>query len=222
MIYKLRELSESEIENLSWSQKDLMRLMQQGVDIDRKVEQRILSHFWLRLEELRSDIRFLTVPKLANGDFEATPEMKAEVLQRDSRTCQYCSVLCDKPVVDHVIPKSVGEIAQPFNLVVACRKCNGSKSKSVWVPKNIDQITESKPEWKELIYKMADKSEQNNELRNCRIWAKTQRKLNRLAQLKGVKQVQMLDEVTNKLLDELAKENPAYAAEIKNLLEQNS
>ena len=61
----------------------------------------------------------------------------------------------------------------------------------------------------------------SNELRNCRIWSKTQRKLNRLAQLRGEKQIKRLDELVNKDLLELAKENPMYADEITILLSEN-
>jgi len=57
-----------------------------------------------------------------------------------------------------------------------------------------------------------------NELRNCRIWAKTQRKLNRLAQLKGVKQIGMLDELVDKALRELQQSNPEYSQEIDKLI----
>lgn len=61
-----------------------------------------------------------------------------------------------------------------------------------------------------------------NELRNLRIWLVTQRKLNRLAQLRGEKQVSMLDRLVNEALTELKVERPNYADEIDALIQENS
>lgn len=61
-----------------------------------------------------------------------------------------------------------------------------------------------------------------NELRNLRIWLVTQRKLNRLAQLRGEKQVSMLDRLVNEALAELKAERPHYADEIDTLIQENS
>jgi 5-methylcytosine-specific restriction endonuclease McrA len=47
------------------------------------------------------------------------------VLQRDGHTCAYCGLRADS--VDHVLPRSRGGGDTWFNLVAACRSCNGLK-----------------------------------------------------------------------------------------------
>lgn len=47
------------------------------------------------------------------------------VLERDGFVCYYCGN--EATTADHVIPKSKGGPAEPWNLVAACRPCNSRK-----------------------------------------------------------------------------------------------
>lgn len=85
-----------------------------------------------------------------------TPKRKIQIANRDNKTCQYCGT--KQPGVrfeiDHIIPCGVSE---SFNLVLSCNDCNRSKGHSVWIPKNIYEITANNPEWRKLIEKLASK-----------------------------------------------------------------
>ena len=57
-----------------------------------------------------------------------TPEnrvTRAGILHRDRHTCTYCGGCAD--TVDHILPRSRGGGDTWFNLVAACRPCNGLK-----------------------------------------------------------------------------------------------
>ena len=51
--------------------------------------------------------------------------LRAEVLKRDGRTCQYCG----KPggTLDHLVPVSRGGLSVRLNLLAACESCNQKK-----------------------------------------------------------------------------------------------
>lgn len=78
--------------------------------------------------------------------------MRAQIYTRDGRVCQYCGGV-DAPVyhVEHVIPRIMGGPAQPYNLVVACRPCNLRKGRRVWIPRNLDSITQHYPAWRARV-----------------------------------------------------------------------
>lgn len=78
--------------------------------------------------------------------------MRARIYTRDGRVCQYCGGV-DAPVyhVEHVIPRIMGGPAQPYNLVVACRPCNLRKGRRVWIPRNLDSITQQYPAWRARV-----------------------------------------------------------------------
>lgn len=58
----------------------------------------------------------------------ATRATRAGVLKRDGFVCAYCGGHAD--TVDHVLPRSRGGGDSWFNLVAACRPCNGRKGDS--------------------------------------------------------------------------------------------
>lgn len=86
-----------------------------------------------------------------------TPKRRKQIVNRDNGTCQYCGT--KKPSVrfevDHIIPCGISE---PFNLVLSCNDCNRSKSHSVWLPKNLHEITKNHLEWRQLVERLANTS----------------------------------------------------------------
>jgi len=155
MIYTLRKLTPYEY--LYDRRKYLKSLIDQGVDIDLSVRKDIKSKFKINNSTLNDDIRFLTVEKLAKGPYHVYPKVREFVFERDNYICQYCGSDEDYPVAEHVIPTMMGGVAMPCNLVVACWSCNSRKGRSVWVPINIDIITQDNPYWKQKILEMAVK-----------------------------------------------------------------
>jgi hypothetical protein len=65
----------------------------------------------------------------ANRDYGLNwPALRAQILERDEFTCQYCFVTHVPMECDHVIPHSRGGPTTQENLVAACAPCNRSKS----------------------------------------------------------------------------------------------
>lgn len=59
----------------------------------------------------------------------------AEVFERDSYVCQYCSIVAVSPHCDHVVPLSRGGASTLENLVTACPTCNmkkGARTPQEW------------------------------------------------------------------------------------------
>jgi 5-methylcytosine-specific restriction endonuclease McrA len=55
--------------------------------------------------------------------------MRDSVVERDEYTCAYCAYFVGEHAeIDHVMPKALGGLDTPDNLVCACRKCNIWKS----------------------------------------------------------------------------------------------
>lgn len=81
-------------------------------------------------------------------------QLKVFILERD-KCCQYCNG-GNAWVVEHVVPKTFGGHDEPYNLVGACDSCNTIKKRAVWIPRNLNAITTSHPEWKERIMREAD------------------------------------------------------------------
>ena len=80
------------------------------------------------------------------------PKVRAVVLQRDGRYCWYCRTQDSKKyILEHVIPSALGGPSEPYNLVVACAKCNATKARKVWAPINLLEITKDHPEHRELV-----------------------------------------------------------------------
>lgn len=58
--------------------------------------------------------------------------LRFEILKRDNFKCQYCGANpkedgC-KLRIDHIHPKSKGELNEPENLITSCENCNAGKS----------------------------------------------------------------------------------------------
>jgi 5-methylcytosine-specific restriction endonuclease McrA len=63
----------------------------------------------------------------ALADSPPWPIVRAQALERDGNTCQYCGSETETPHVDHVVPLCQGGGHDLKNLVVACPSCNLSK-----------------------------------------------------------------------------------------------
>lgn len=85
-----------------------------------------------------------------------TKRMREYITLRDERVCQYCGG--EGWIIEHVVPAAWNGPARAMNLVIACNSCNFRKGRSVWVPANIDLITENYPVWRDLV-----KGPNNNE-----------------------------------------------------------
>jgi 5-methylcytosine-specific restriction endonuclease McrA len=57
-------------------------------------------------------------------------KLRFEVFKRDSFTCQYCGRSAPEVLLeaDHIEPKAKGGKDTIFNLITACKDCNGGKS----------------------------------------------------------------------------------------------
>ena len=59
---------------------------------------------------------------------------RQKVLARDNYTCAYCNQYGD--TVDHILAKANGGTDDDWNLITACRKCNGKKQDKALVRLN--------------------------------------------------------------------------------------
>ena len=83
---------------------------------------------------------------------------KQTLWKRDRGICQYCGIATtDKYVIEHVIPRLRGGVAEPWNLVTACYSCNHLKGGSVWLPNNFHEITRKNARARQLILSMLGK-----------------------------------------------------------------
>lgn len=82
-------------------------------------------------------------------------KVRKHILQRDNRTCQYCSITTGKIIIEHVIPYILYGHAKDYNLVASCQKCNLIKRSSVWIPDNFNVLSSINPEWAEKIIKLS-------------------------------------------------------------------
>lgn len=85
-----------------------------------------------------------------------TSHIRQRVKKRDKETCQYCGVVKPKvAIIEHVIPYALGGVGREYNLVYACQSCNMKKITSVWVPRNLDEITIDRHDWREKVMSLA-------------------------------------------------------------------
>lgn len=65
-------------------------------------------------------------------------DIRLRVLERDNWTCSYCGkhLVGDDATADHITPKSAGGVDEEWNLLAACRKCNGHRQDRVLVRTN--------------------------------------------------------------------------------------
>lgn len=100
--------------------------------------------------------------KLTRTYHQATTGIKKQIRTRDGLICNYCGQLptkTDTPrsfVVEHIVSSIVGAPSLPYNLTMACFKCNASK-RSIWIPKNIELLASINDKWAAFILLHAEK-----------------------------------------------------------------
>lgn len=135
----------------------VQHLLSAGVQLDHRRMMEVAQRFHCTSSAVRADIYSLT--RQSGLDTAHTSQaLRRAVRTRDADVCQYCGWEVEEKscVVEHVVPASVGGVARPYNLVVACQSCNSRKRSRVWIPRNLDAITAADPAWKEKIVDMAD------------------------------------------------------------------
>ena len=86
----------------------------------------------IHIETAQFDAQRLRDPEIHGKDYQQGPlyrtTLRAFVIHRDNSTCRYCGKKAKPVELDHVIPRSNGGPNTPWNLVVACHKCNQRKN----------------------------------------------------------------------------------------------
>ena len=85
----------------------------------------------IHVETAQFDAQRLRNPEVHGKDYQQGPlyqtTLRAFVIHRDNSTCRYCGKKARPVELDHVIPRSLSGPNTPWNLVVACHKCNRRK-----------------------------------------------------------------------------------------------
>ena len=85
----------------------------------------------IHVETTQFDVQRLHDPDIHGKDYQQGPlyrtTLRAFVIHRDNATCRYCGKKAKPVELDHVIPRSHGGPNTPWNLVVACHRCNDRK-----------------------------------------------------------------------------------------------
>ena len=96
------------------------------------VERRVMYH-WGTRNKISVKKRDYPVKYTGKRDSWAWPrhysKYKKDLVTRDGLRCHYCDYLMtyEEAQIDHVIPKVRGGSDAPFNLVLACYRCNHIK-----------------------------------------------------------------------------------------------
>lgn len=136
--------------NLLERQAKVKQLMADGVSY-REIRRTCSIEFGCSRGAITADIHSL------NGHYYwVSAGLRRRIRERDKHTCQYCGILNpENSAVDHVVPFALGGPGKDYNLVFACHGCNMKKRRTVWIPRNLDEITENHPEWREKVVLMA-------------------------------------------------------------------
>jgi len=131
------------------------QLLSAGVEIRGKVREQIAREFGVSSTAIGADI--IALRKKTAETIHLQASIRRKVYARDGIMCQYCG-RSDRPnlIIEHVIPAAMDGPARLFNLVVACQSCNSRKRRRVWTPRNLDEITESHPEWKNRVLALTE------------------------------------------------------------------
>ena len=85
----------------------------------------------IHVEAAQFDAQRLRDPAVHGKDYQQGPlyrtTLRAFVIHRDNSTCRYCGKKAKPVEIDHVIPRSHSGPDAPWNLVVACHRCNQRK-----------------------------------------------------------------------------------------------
>ena len=115
--------------------------------------------FGVNKPAIRTDFIELRNHKIPEG-FKVYPTglHKKLIRKRDGNECQYCGIISENTVIEHVIATANGGYAAMYNLVVACQSCNIKKRDKYWIPKNIEVLRLINPEWVDKIYENYEKT----------------------------------------------------------------
>jgi hypothetical protein len=83
--------------------------------------------------------------------------LRFEILRRDNHACRYCGRSAPevKLHVDHVVPKSLGGLDDPANLVAACKDCNAGKSSMPADARVVDDVSADALRWSRAMQSVA-------------------------------------------------------------------
>ena len=91
----------------------------------------LIAIYDIHVETTQFDVQHLRNPGVHGEEYQQGPlyhtTLRAFVIHRDNSTCRYCGKKAKPVELDHVIPRSLGGPNTPWNLVVACHKCNQRK-----------------------------------------------------------------------------------------------
>ena len=105
----------------------------------------------IHVETAQFDAQRLHNPSIHDKDYQQGPlyqtTLRAFVIHRDNSTCRYCGKKAKPVELDHVIPRSLSGPNTPWNLVVACHKCNqrkGNKSLAEFLKRRPQRLADIK------------------------------------------------------------------------------
>jgi hypothetical protein len=137
--------------NIQQRRDAVLKHLKAGNSITGKLRKQLAKQFQCHPAAIAADLVYFTRPN-KHGSGHVTPNMRRAVFARDGRQCQYCGDNQGELIIEHIIPCAVGGPAKLQNLVVSCQSCNATKRRNTWVPRNIQRITESCPDWLKIIY----------------------------------------------------------------------
>lgn len=143
--------------NINERQAEVARLIQLNGVLTPPIKADLANRFSCSASSIFQDIARITNQKSrASSTGQA---IKKAVHDRDGGVCQYCGneAPAGRRVLDHIYPAFFGGKSRPHNLVTACCSCNSKKGRSVWIPRNFDQITIGLPKWRRIVKRLAKK-----------------------------------------------------------------
>ena len=103
----------------------------------------------IHVETAQFEVQHLRDPGVHGKDYQQGPlyrtTLRAFVIHRDNSTCRYCGKKAKPVELDHVIRRSLSGPNTPWNLVVACHKCNqrkGNKSLAEFLKRRPQRLVE--------------------------------------------------------------------------------
>lgn len=103
----------------------VQKLLKAGVKINHRKMVEIGEKFNCSHSAIRADIIALT-REPGSITPHVSQNLRRLIRYRDGLICQYCGKRDEwrDSLVEHIIPASIGGVAQAYNLVVACQSCN--------------------------------------------------------------------------------------------------
>lgn len=133
------------------------RLLDEGELSHSEIKNLLSVEFNCHKSAIHADI----VQYMTRGVTETIYQSKSvreKVHERDKGVCQYCGAAnANSYIVEHIIPAYHKGVARLYNLVLACQKCNTTKRRQVWTPRNFDEITVDNIEWREKVLALSVK-----------------------------------------------------------------